>query len=76
MAELKPCPFCGETNLILAEDSDPGYWKRYYIRCTNCGARGGSYRPWRRDGSALKEVEEKAAELWNRRAGVKNDDVN
>jgi Lar family restriction alleviation protein len=52
MADLKPCPFCGSTELdIDINDAD-----NYFVYCLNCGASG-------RDERKL----EKAKEVWNRR---------
>lgn len=52
MAELKPCPFCGGTNLTIINV----YGEEYYVdcsTCTTCGPGG--------------ETEEEAIKAWNRR---------
>lgn len=60
-SNLKPCPFCGgkaklETCLEREYNSLIDY---YFIRCTSCGCRTGTYPP---------EYMHEAAERWNRRA--------
>ena len=52
MAELKPCPFCGSTEL----DIDINNANNYFVYCLNCGASGRDERKF-----------EKAKEVWNRR---------
>ena len=54
MSELKPCPFCGGTNLRYEQ-----YMRSVYIVCNNCGNTGET---------GFNDLE--AAELWNRRAEV------
>lgn len=60
--KLKPCPFCGETELIGV------YFRRFfnmdfhYGYCLICGARG----PRNID-------KQEAIEAWNRRAEVRQD---
>lgn len=52
--ELKPCPFCGNKNLIVADyPKPPSYWS---IRCERCGCQIG-------DQGTL----EAAIEQWNHR---------
>ena len=65
MAELKPCPFCGETGICIERViayTPTGYL--YKARCSNipyCGTmQGGFY------------TEEAAIEAWNRRAGERD----
>ena len=55
MAELKPCPFCGCTDIRVARDTD-AIIERHRAICFKCSAQ--MYR-----GTA-----EKAIEAWNRRA--------
>lgn len=61
-SELKPCPFCGSTDvkLVGSHTNDDCYSSYYSYRvfCRNCGARG-----------AEKRDEEKplAIRAWNRR---------
>lgn len=53
MEELKPCPFCGSSEvrcISFFRDDE------YYIQCNNCGAESG-----------LKFQERKAIEAWNKR---------
>lgn len=37
MTELKPCPFCGRSNLETAEVFDPGYMS---VSCLDCHSDG------------------------------------
>ena len=60
--KLKPCPFCGSTNVKIVgnhTNDDCGWYYSYYVFCRDCGARG-----------AEKRDEEKplAIRAWNRRA--------
>lgn len=50
MEGLKPCPFCGSTNLTHIDEVDTERGERaVYIRCQACGCHG----PWyRTDGNA------------------------
>lgn len=52
MADLKPCPFCGENRPKLVWEIDV-----CRIRCRNCGTSG-----------LYEFSEDTAAEAWNRRA--------
>lgn len=56
MAELKPCPFCGETWRITSERFIPDAELPYVVVCASCGIMG----PKR-----LTRAE--AIEAWNRR---------
>lgn len=53
MAKLKPCPFCGRTELEIVIV----YGEDYYVGCLTCTACGQSC-----------ETYEEAIEAWNRRA--------
>lgn len=55
--DLKPCPFCGGTDLEIREMGEE--W--HVVSCNGCNAEGGYYLP---DDSTMPE---EAAELWNRR---------
>lgn len=52
---IRPCPFCGCTNVIVDE-----FWERYdkpyFVACDGCGASG----PYTRK-------KEEAIDLWNKR---------
>ena len=73
MAELKPCPFCGSTSLVVKSKHNG---EVFYIgthsasvRCNKCHARGGtaSCKASTKTYSADTEAIEKAIKLWNRR---------
>ena len=51
MAELKPCPFCGEELKLVVEQA--GMW---YVRCGNCQTFGPS---------ATEDYQ--AIDIWNER---------
>lgn len=38
MSNIKPCPFCGDTNIYPT--ADPLNRDLCYIQCVTCGARG------------------------------------
>lgn len=59
--ELKPCPFCGKTNIIVEKWSSGGMM--YMVKCNNsdCPVPTNGY-PTGRDLAKVKEE-------WNRRAG-------
>ena len=50
--ELKPCPFCGSTEIKV--DDDQGF---YFVYCDQCVCETAKY-----------VTEDKAIEAWNRRA--------
>lgn len=68
MAELKPCPFCGGTDIkMYAYSIAP----ECSVECQQCGARIDASVPWRRiDTEALHDHKcwKKLAKKWNRRA--------
>lgn len=53
MAELKPCPFCGNVCMFL-NDEPAGKW---VVNCLECQAIG-----------PVKETEEQAISAWNKRS--------
>ena len=57
MVELKPCPFCGGTEVYLIRNC----FCEDYVRCSNCGAE-----VWGNEDE--KPSRERAIELWNTRA--------
>ena len=62
--DLKPCPFCGETeNHLIGEDTDGEFPSFGYVFCATCGASGPSSAnvsaPTTLDGARI---------AWNRRA--------
>lgn len=58
MAELKPCPFCGSTNISCA---DAGHKTDiWFVQCENCGATFPHF-----------DSETEAAEAWNGRVDNK-----
>jgi Lar family restriction alleviation protein len=50
--DLKPCPFCGERDLIPTSNG----FENFYIFCNQCGAEGPS-----------GTTEKTAADVWNER---------
>jgi Lar family restriction alleviation protein len=61
-AELRPCPFCGGTNLetMCIRHTRLNFW--YVVECKRCYARGPVYYLGR-----LESDDGKAAELWQKR---------
>lgn len=55
--ELKPCPFCGTSDLLGFEPSPEGGWT--VVKCRKCGASGSTGRA---------SSEQEATAWWNRRA--------
>ena len=74
MAELKPCPFCGSTDIKLyAFDIAP----ECSIECQKCGATIQSEVRWKEKESIVKHDErclKKLTKKWNRRKKVARDD--
>lgn len=62
MAELKPCPFCGEKAELASGRFDGK--ETSYVRCKRCGSIGEFFIVNPNYASA-----ERAIEAWNRRAG-------
>ena len=58
MTDLKPCPFCGSSDVHLMT-----FGIHTDVRCLDCGCRTKTYlvSNWGTDG------EQKAIEIWNRR---------
>ncbi len=54
--ELKPCPFCGGTNLLEYTTKELYRVPTYTIKCANCM------------GEMTRTKPQKAIEAWNRRA--------
>lgn len=54
--KLKPCPFCGSSNIKLV-DSPLGIIGAYYCVCNRCNIN-----------TAVYTSKEKAIKAWNRRA--------
>lgn len=57
MIELKPCPFCGSTNIKIDRCSTR-------VRCGDCFATSGLISKYKEDGMTDVEASEKA---WNTR---------
>lgn len=60
MAELKPCPFCGEKNIevfIHEYHGWPSYSRTYKVICFSCSAQ------------LYRGSKEEVIAAWNRRAG-------
>ena len=54
--KLKPCPFCGSTDVYTMGHKDDGW----YARCNKCSAEG-----------PTGETDEKAKKAWNTRQKAK-----
>lgn len=83
MSELKPCPFCGSTDVFIVNMKIPDYTSvlplpPQEVICSNCGMgvvfcyANKSRKLLTED--EIKELNEKTAKLWNRR--VNNEPVN
>jgi Lar family restriction alleviation protein len=59
MSDLKPCPFCGSTDISQDDCSEPHY-NGTSITCDECGAQ---VKGW-----GASNCTERARALWNRRA--------
>lgn len=75
MPELKPCPFCGGTNLKINIERTYEYVGETrcsaIVKCVNCRAKGPVVRINMKYGQPHEReiCEETAAEAWNRRVG-------
>jgi len=58
--ELKPCPFCGgeDKNDFCINVEGNNWFKRWYVRCINCGASG-----------SIAGRQKAAIAAWNKRSG-------
>ena len=67
MSELKPCPFCGDTDDIVVERKDCYECELdyYVVKCDGCGLQLGFGLEF--------ESEEEAIAAWNRRAQPENE---
>ena len=45
--ELKPCPFCGHTELVVKEKTDTAFGDFYYVFCYHCESTSGKYQTGR-----------------------------
>lgn len=69
--KLKPCPFCGETDVrVESEDERGGHGDapgKVYVKCQSCKAQG-AMKYWSGDVEFItKRIE--AFKLWNQRVG-------
>ena len=64
MAELKPCPFCGNEGTLVTRYLNRG--KMVAVLCQDCGASARAFLT--EDYFIEDEAERKAIEAWNRRA--------
>lgn len=84
--ELKPCPFCGGTDIQYSIKTTGGYKRQYHASmfCNTCHCYGARilYQVPNKDYSRYlvendTELHEKAIEAWNRRVeeGADNDNL-
>lgn len=65
MTKLKPCPFCGDTDITNDDIVWLGAYRQCWVQCARCGAHGPD---WRGELAAI--------EAWNERiAPSTTDDV-
>jgi len=71
VADLLPCPFCGEDTYKSIEHTHNAYW---WAKCEQCGAQVDSdYNPrYSNSRSANVKSIDRAIEMWNTRNGVKS----
>lgn len=68
--EVKPCPFCGSTQLEFLKTSGGHDVSWHCIRCRQCGAKGGAfYSAYMSVENGVEKAEELACKSWNRRDG-------
>lgn len=65
MTKLKPCPFCGNKEVILMSCAICDG----YIYCDGCGFETKRYWDDLKDHKVVKSWQEKAIAAWNRRGG-------
>lgn len=76
MNELKPCPFCGSTDVAVEHDEE--YWTVVFGTCLTCDAQGPTVGFEQTTAPGKQATDDKiranarvakvrAAELWNRR---------
>lgn len=68
---LKPCPFCGSTNIGLVLDGHPLYKGKQaytnYVHCNFCNAHGGAVMGIAAERWNKGHVKKKACAIWNER---------
>ena len=77
---LKPCPFCGSSDLKSYTTEGGGAYKRGIVKCRSCGCRieaeSGGFHDYPHGSieaqmeakrTALKDAKERVAMAWNRR---------
>lgn len=76
--ELKPCPFCGSTDIRYSEKTATLNWECHYrlsYYCNKCHCYGPRFLtpPKEYYGEITEEERAKAKELWNKRDGASED---
>ena len=75
--KLKPCPFCGSSN-IKDHEKKQGAYHSCYIQCHRCNARTGVYSGHLSEPYSVLRSE--ATDAWNRRSNnnerINDDDIN
>ena len=65
--KLKPCPFCGSTDVVSCLGGERGggrAWLMYYVACNACGRTGPIIKTRGRAGDA-KAARDASINLWN-----------
>jgi Lar family restriction alleviation protein len=65
MATIKPCPFCGGTEVTIHDGST---FRWITTKCEECGATGPEIRKSLGDGTPLSKQREAAIQEWNKRS--------
>lgn len=67
---LKPCPFCGSSNISVSRNTWSDGREGRYVECGECEAASGS---WPIGNATVERASELAVRRWNRRAEIVNE---
>lgn len=67
MMELRPCPFCGSSNVSVCRNTWSDGREGRYVECGECEAASGS---WPVGTASYERATELAAMKWNRRSQI------